>query len=187
MTRLASDFGRSLRSLRSDWARNRGNIKGRLVVLAFRLTEVFAKRSRRDMVWWAGLPFMLTYRLVVEWFLGIELPAKTIVGPGLIIYHGQGLVVRDTSIIGCDVTLRHNVTIGIKVKRDGSESAAPELGDGVEVGAGALIIGPVKVGNHVVIGAGAVVVDDVPDSATVVGNPAREVRNSTARVGSGHD
>ena len=77
--------------------------------------------------------------------------------------HGlNGIIVSNEAVIGKNCTLYHQVTIG------GGNGGAPVIGDNVLIGAGAKIIGPVKIGNHVKIGAGCVVVMDVPDDATVV-------------------
>ena len=73
--------------------------------------------------------------------------------------------------LGCDVTLRHNTTLG--ARGEAVDAPAPVVGDRVDVGAGAIVLGDLKVGDDAVIGAGAVVVHDVPAGATVVGNPAR--------------
>ncbi|TCL79214.1 hypothetical protein EDF23_103284 [Curtobacterium sp. PhB128] len=118
------------------------------------------------------MPAVILYRLATEFVLGIELRPKTMVGPGLTIFHGTGLVVNDHALIGSGVTLRNGVVIGHK--RPGER--APFVRDGVDVGAAALIIGAVTVGRSANVGAGAVVVRDVPDGDTVVGNPARSVR-----------
>lgn len=87
--------------------------------------------------------------------------------------HGiKGIFVTDKSTIGKNVTILHNVTIGLK---DWSGSGAPIIGDNVFIGAGAKIIGPVKIGNNVKIGANAIVVEDIPNNATVVMNKPRVI------------
>lgn len=160
----------------ADWRANRGNVKAHCVLLPFRIAGYFAVRRRSaPLVWLIGLPMMAFYRVGVEWLLGVELPAKTSVGAGLRLYHGQGLVVHDGSIIGRNVVLRQNTSIGV---RGEGETAAPVLGDGVDVGANVAIIGPVLVGAGVTIGAGSVVVDNVPAGAVAVGNPARVVSDA---------
>lgn len=87
-----------------------------------------------------------------------------------ILPHGiKGVFIAPNAKIGKDVTIYHQVSIAIKYPGD---KAAPTIGDNVLIGAGAKIIGPVKVGNNVRIGANAVVTKDIPDDCTVVGNPA---------------
>jgi putative colanic acid biosynthesis acetyltransferase WcaB len=143
------------------------------VTIAFRIAGI---PKNNKILFIVFLPYLVFYRFFVEWFLGIELPWKTRIGCGLIVYHGQALVVNDGTIIGANCTLRHSVTIGNKQVGD-SYSACPILGNNVDVGAHVCIIGPIKIGNNVQIGAGSVVVKDIPDNCIVVGNPARVVRS----------
>jgi serine acetyltransferase len=153
--------------VRADLAANRGNPKGQVVVVLFRATAAARARGGRLV----ATPLLVLYRLVVDWLLGVELPPTVQAGPGLAVWHGTGLVVHANSRLGAAVTLRHNTTLG--AKGDAIDAPAPVLGDRVDVGAGAIVLGGVSVGDDAVIGAGAVVVDDVPAGATVVGNPAR--------------
>lgn len=94
--------------------------------------------------------------------------------------HGlNGIVVSNQARIGKHATILQQVTIGVK---DISTKGASVLGDYVTVGAGAKIIGAIKIGNSVTIGANAVVTKDIPDGATVVGNPARIIRQHGERM-----
>ena len=154
-----------------DWEANAGNPKGQLVLVLFRLAQ--RVRGWPDPWWLLGAPYLAFYRIAVEWVLGIELRFKTRVGPRLRLFHGQGLVVNEGTVIGADVSLRPSTTIGSKTLRDGSESGCPVLGDRVDVGANVVIIGAVKIGDGAVIGAGSVVVKDVAAGTVVAGNPAR--------------
>ncbi|MDQ3102070.1 MAG: serine acetyltransferase, partial [Bacteroidota bacterium] len=118
-------------------------------------------------------PYFIIYRILVEWILCIELPWKTRIGRGFRIDHGQALVVNDNTIFGKDCTVRNSTTIGNKRSKEGSYTRSPIFGDRVNIGANAVIIGPVNIGDDVVIGAGAVVFKDVPAGCVAVGNPAR--------------
>jgi putative colanic acid biosynthesis acetyltransferase WcaB len=163
------NFAKWIRQCTVDWAVNPRDAKARLVLFCFRAVSS-SLSSDPDLPYpRRALPFVAAYRLLTEWVLGIELRPKTQVGPRLRLYHGIGLVVNDHAIIGSDVVLRHGVTIG----HAKSGGMCPILEDGVEVGAGAIILGGVTVGQGAVVGAGAVVTRDVPAGAIVVGNPAR--------------
>jgi serine O-acetyltransferase len=106
---------------------------------------------------------------VVETLTGISLPKAAEIGPGLRIWHFGGIVVHDDARIGARCTLRQGVTIGNRV--DGGP--VPTVGDDVEIGAYAQVLGGITVGDGARIGAMAVVLADVPPGATAVGNPAR--------------
>lgn len=156
--------------IRQDLEANRTtSARSRLVVTAFRAAQA-AERLPGPV---AALVARL-YQVVVEWLMGIELPPETSVGPGLAIQHGVGLVVNADTIIGANCTLRHGVTIGNKAG-PGRSDDCPVLGDGVDVGAHAVILGPVTVEDGATIGAASVVIRDVAASTVVVGNPARVV------------
>lgn len=101
---------------------------------------------------------------------GIEIHPGAQLGRRLFIDHGMGVVVGETAAVGDDVVLFHGSTLGGKTMRQGKRH--PTLGDGVVVGAGAKILGPVWIGDGAQIGANAVVVKDVPPGATAVGVPA---------------
>ena len=153
-----------------DWQANRGNLKGRLVMVLFRTAHLL-RQSVVTLILF--LPYFIFYRLAVEWLLCIELPWKTSIGRGFRIDHGQALVVNDGTVFGAYCTVRNSTTIGNKRSKNGGYTAAPRFGDRVDIGANAVIIGPLTIGSDVLIGAGAVVVKDVPSNHMVIGNPAR--------------
>jgi serine acetyltransferase len=157
----------------TDWKENPQNIKARLILIGYRFAHLATKNR---VLFILLIPQLIIYRVIVEWFLGVELPYKTVVKGPLTIYHGQSLVVNDGTIIGSNCKLRNSTTIGTKILPNGLYSRSPILGDNVDVGANVCIIGDVKIGNNVTIGAGSVVVKDIPDNSVVVGNPARIIR-----------
>lgn len=157
-----------------DWSANRGNPKGRLIMVAFRIAYFLRNYNRLTCLF--GIPYLLFYRGVFDWLMCVELPHKTRIGSGLQIHHGHALVVQDSSVLGNHCVLRHSTTLGNKRLPDGTVSAAPRLGNHVDVGAGACLIGPITIGDGAVIGAGSVVTKDVPPRAVVAGNPARVIR-----------
>ncbi len=110
---------------------------------------------------------------------GIEIHPGAQIGRRFFIDHGMGVVIGETSVIGDDVTLYHHVTLGGVTWSPGKRH--PTVGDGVVVGAGAQILGPITVGRDARIGANAVVLKDVPPGATMVGIPARPAGPAAAK------
>ena len=169
-----------------DWQVNQEtSLKSRLTLFMFRL----AKALENSPVFLSSitLAYRFLYQVIIEWLLGIELPWNTQVGENLQLQHGHGLVVNHETIIGANCILRHSTTIGNKKLPDGSYSAAPKIGNNVDIGTHVVIIGSITVGNNAVIGAGSVVVKNVPEGAVVVGNPARVIRITNTALFSIYD
>ena len=115
-----------------------------------------------------------------RWFTGIEIHPGARIGRRFFIDHGMGVVIGETSEIGDDVTIYHDVTLGGVAPSLDSESQRdqkrhPTLEDNVIVGSGAQVLGPITVGRCARVGANAVVTKDVPENRTVVGIPAKVV------------
>ena len=127
--------------------------------------------------------FYLIARIVSQFsrFLtGIEIHPAAKIGKNLFIDHGMGLVIGESSIIGNNVTLYHGVTLGGISPSENSENQRnskrhPTLMDNVIVGSSAQILGPITIGECARIGANTVVLTDVPENATMVGNPAKNI------------
>lgn len=122
-------------------------------------------------------PFLtLIYRIMTrltQWLCGIDLPYTVVVGRRVVLEHFGGMILVAKSI-GNDVTIRQNTTIGISSVHD--DSARPIIGNGVDIGAGAVVIGAIHLGDNAVIGANAVVVKDVDPMTVVAGAPAKILR-----------
>lgn len=119
-------------------------------------------------------PLSLLYR---AWFrhcrnhYGIELPYSAQVGRGVVIEHQGGIVIHGASVIGDRCIIRQGCTLGLRRLDD--LTAAPMLEEGVQLGAGAVLLGRIRIGAGAVVGANAVVLDDVPAGALAIGVPAR--------------
>jgi len=111
---------------------------------------------------------------------GVEIHPGATIGSGLVIDHGMGVVIGETTEIGNDCTIYQNVTLGGTGKDQGKRH--PTLGNNVLVGTGAKVLGPFKVGDNARIAAGAVVLSEVPENATAVGVPARITRINGIKV-----
>lgn len=164
-------------SVFQDWCANTGNIKAQLVLAAFRLAV--SLRHGPKWVFVLTIPYLIFYRVFVEWVLGIELPWNLRMGPRARLFHGVGLIVNDQVQIGSGVVLRHCTTIGVAKTAVFGDAAVPVIGDNVDIGSNVVIIGTVRIGNGAKIGAGSVVVKDVPAHAVVVGNPAKIIKIGT--------
>ncbi len=123
-------------------------------------------------LWRANLKWLARFLShFARWFTGIEIHPGAVIGRRFFIDHGMGVVIGETAEIGDDVTLYHGVTLGGTSWKEGKRH--PTLGNGVVVGAGAKILGPISIGDGAKIGSNAVVVKDVPPGATAAGIPAR--------------
>jgi serine O-acetyltransferase len=110
---------------------------------------------------------------------GIEIHPGASIGQRVFIDHGMGIVIGETAIIGDDCTLYHGVTLGGTSWNKGKRH--PTLENGVVIGAGAKVLGPITIGKNARIGSNAVVVKDVPENATAVGIPARILEEEKAK------
>lgn len=156
-----------------DYPCNKGNFKIVIVLILFRISQLVGNSN--ILIYTLSIPYLILYRIWVEWILGIELHWKLEVGSGLTIHHGYGLVVNPTTKIGRGCVLRHLTTFGSKLNVESGKMESPIIEDYVDVGPHVVIIGPVRIGSNSKIGAGSVVVKDVPPFSIVAGNPARVI------------
>jgi serine O-acetyltransferase len=137
-------------------------------------------RWRYTIHWrWLRLPFSFLYKalkVVSEVLTGIELPCEATLGRRCRIDHFGGIVISGDAVFGDDCVIRNGVTVGLK---HAGQRGSPVLGNRVDIGAGAKILGAIRIGDDVQIGANAVVLTDVPSNSIAVGVPARVIQRST--------
>jgi serine O-acetyltransferase len=118
------------------------------------------------------MPFSFAYKFskfFSEMLLGIELPCEAVIGRRFVIEHAGAIVISGDAVFGDDCVVRQGVTVGL---RNRMHRGSPVIGDRCDIGAGAKILGNIRIGNDVAIGANAVVLCDVPDNCIAVGVPA---------------
>jgi len=118
-------------------------------------------------------PLSLIYKILrvfSEVLTSVELPCEARVGRRLLIEHAFDIVVSGDAVLGDDVVLRNGVTIGLRHR---GHRGSPTIGNRVDIGAGAKLLGPISIGDDVAVGANAVVLTDVPAGHVAVGVPAR--------------
>lgn len=117
---------------------------------------------------------------IARFFTGVEIHPAAQIGKGLMIDHGMGVVIGETTVIGDNCTIYQGVTLGGTGKETGKRH--PTIGNNVMVGSGAKVLGPFTVGDNSKIAAGAVVLNEVPPNSTAVGIPARVVKRDGVNV-----
>jgi serine O-acetyltransferase len=115
-----------------------------------------------------SLWYKIAYKLI-QILTGVELPCEVRIGKNFRIDHHSNIVISGYASFGDDCVIRNGVTVGLK---NDTHPAAPQIGNNVNIGVGAKILGDISIGNNVFIGANAVVITDVPDNSIVVGVPA---------------
>ena len=152
--------------------------KGFQAVQAYRVGHWLWTRGRRD------LAYLIQAR--VSEVFGVDIHPAATIGKGLMIDHAHSIVVGETASIGDNVSMLHSVTLGGTGKED--DDRHPKIGDGVLIGAGAKVLGNIKVGHCSRIAAGSVVLEEVPPHTAVAGVPARRSPRrapSSKRCGAG--
>lgn len=135
---------------------------------------LLSHRIAHKLAYWK-IPFLPRYiSYLTRIITGIEIHPKASIGKRFFIDHGEGVVIGETTIIGDDVLIYQQVTLGGTGAEQGKRH--PTIGNNVIIGAGAKVLGNITIGNNVRIGAGSVVIDNVPDNCTVVGIPGRIVQ-----------
>lgn len=167
-------------------------------VKAIRERDPAAKSDAEVILLYSGFHALLAYRISHKLYekekyfgaralsqfarhlTGIEIHPGAKIGKGLVIDHGMGVVIGETTEIGDDCTIYQGVTLGGTGKDVGKRH--PTIGNGVMVGAGAKVLGPFTIGDNTKIAANAVVLDEIPENCTAVGIPAKIVKREGQRV-----
>ena len=143
-------------------------------LLFFKGVQALQTHRLAHALWQAGRrPLALFLQSRVSEAFHVDIHPGAVVGPGLLLDHATGVVIGETAVVGANVSLLHHVTLG--GTGVGAGDRHPKLGDGVLLGAGVAVLGPVRVGDCAKVGAGSVVLTDVPPRCTAVGVPARVV------------
>ena len=139
--------------------------KGFLAVQAYRVANWLWINSQKDMAYF--------FQMRTSEVFSIDIHPAAKIGKGLMIDHAHSIVIGETSVVGDNVSMLHSVTLGGTGKDE--EDRHPKIGDGVMIGAGAKVLGNIKVGSCCRIAAGSVVLQEVPPKKTVAGVPAKIV------------
>ena len=166
-------------NLREDWHTYQRDLarQGLWVMAVYRFGRWrYGVRPR-----WLRAPFSVLYRLLKLWsqiLTGVDLPCEVKVGRRFCIEHFGGIIISGDSVFGDDCVVRNGVTIGL---RHTGIAGAPVIGNRVDIGAGAKVLGAIRIGDDVAIGANAVVICDVPANSIAVGVPARVLPRGATR------
>ncbi|NJN46639.1 MAG: serine acetyltransferase [Candidatus Competibacteraceae bacterium] len=166
-------------NLREDWRTYQHDLarQGLWVMVVYRFGRWRYTIPNR----WIRMPFSLLYRILKvlsQILTGIDLPCEVTLGRRFTIEHFGDIIISGDAVFGDDVVIRNGVTVGL---RHTGVRGAPVIGNRVDIGAGAKVLGPIRIGDDVAIGANAVVLTDVPANSLAVGVPARIVpRNRPA-------
>ncbi|MGO8939700.1 MAG: serine O-acetyltransferase [Mycobacterium sp.] len=160
-------------------ARERDPARPTALEVIFAYPGVHAVWGHRISHWLWNRGSRVAARVVAELtriLTGVDIHPGAVLGGGLFIDHATGVVIGETAEVGDDVTLFHGVTLGGTGRDTGKRH--PTVGDRVVIGAGAKVLGPIKIGDDSRIGANSVVVKEVPSSAVVVGVPGQIIGRS---------
>ncbi|MGJ8587957.1 MAG: serine O-acetyltransferase [Yoonia sp.] len=139
--------------------------KGYQAVQCYRLAHWLYQHNRKDLAYFI--------QMRTSEMFGVDIHPAARIGKGIMIDHAHSIVVGETAVVGDNVSMLHSVTLGGTGKED--DDRHPKIGDGVLIGAGAKVLGNIKVGNCSRIAAGSVVLEEVPPKKTVAGVPAKIV------------
>lgn len=166
-------------NIRADWHHYKHDItrQGLWALLVYRFGQWRYTIKYR----WLRMPFSFLYKVLfvlIQILTGIELPCEAKIGKRFTIEHFGGIIVSGDAKFGDDVIIRHGVTVGL---RHTGIRGSPTIGNRVDIGAGAKLLGPITIGDDVSIGANAVVIKDVPAHSIAVGIPAKIIPKKSTK------
>ncbi|MFC3563677.1 DapH/DapD/GlmU-related protein [Pedobacter jamesrossensis] len=153
-----------------DWKANSGSVSSKFVMVFYRIASWTRSKTILTILFFWYLIFYIVY---IEWISGIQISLFAKIGKGFRIENGRGTSIDSEAEFGVNCTIRQLTIVGRKKLIDNTFSGAPKIGDNVDIGVNAIIIGNIQIGNNVVIGAGAVITKNVSDNSVMVGNPAK--------------
>jgi serine O-acetyltransferase len=139
--------------------------KGFHAIQAYRVSHWLWNKGRKDLSYF--------FQSRISEVFGIDIHPAAVIGHGIMIDHAHSIVIGETAVVGNNVSMLHSVTLGGTGKQD--DNRHPKIGDGVMIGAGAKVLGNIKVGHCSRIAAGSVVLHEIPPGKTVAGVPAKIV------------
>jgi serine O-acetyltransferase len=139
--------------------------KGFQALQAYRVAHWLWGQGRRDLAYF--------FQMRISENFGVDIHPAARIGKGIMIDHAHSIVIGETAVVGDNVSMLHSVTLGGTGKEE--EDRHPKIGDGVLIGAGAKVLGNIKIGHCSRVAAGSVVLHDVPPKSTVAGVPAKVV------------
>lgn len=139
--------------------------KGYQAIQAYRIAHWLWKEGRKDLAYF--------FQMRTSEMFGVDIHPAATIGKGIMVDHAHAIVIGETAVVGDNVSMLHSVTLGGTGKED--EDRHPKIADGVLIGAGAKVLGNIRVGHCSRIAAGSVVLKDVPPCTTVAGIPAKVV------------
>ena len=139
--------------------------KGYQAMQAYRIGHWLWTKGKRDLAYF--------FQMRISEIFGVDIHPAARIGKGIMIDHAHSIVIGETAVVGDNVSMLHSVTLGGTGKEE--QDRHPKIGDGVLIGAGAKVLGNIKVGHCSRIAAGSVVLEEVPPCKTVAGIPARIV------------
>ena len=139
--------------------------KGYQAIQTHRFAHAMMKAGRRDFAFYLQSRSSQVFQ--------VDINPAVVMGKGIMLDHGTGLVIGETAVVGDNVSMLQNVTLGGTGKSD--QDRHPKIGNGVLIGAGAKVLGNIKIGDCSRIGAGSVVLKEVPPRVTVAGVPAKVI------------